>query len=539
MLGAAENTNGGIFVNAGRPLTNNWDVYFFGGASRKQVIGGIFSRAAARTDRSVLGIFPNGFNPETPAILSDWQIVTGARGDLGNDWALDFSLGYSGNNLDLYNRNTVNPSLGTDSPTEFYTGSLNVTQTILNADASKAFGNTTLAFGTEIRFESFAQAQGQAESWVAGPLATQGKDVGSTGREGYSDRTDGEWNRNNVGLYVEVESDISEDFLIGVAVRFESYSDFGSDLSYKVASRYRVSPRLALRGSVNRSFRAPALAQLHYSNFAQIAFDNDGNSVVTPFLPIRDILVQQAFGITELEPETSFDIAIGLTSQLTDDLSLTADIYQIKIDDRIIVSGGIDAADFPIFDGAGYDEINIFTNAVNTTTKGLDLVANYGMLFDNNGRLNLLLAANFNDTEVDALNVPPAFQQSDIIDDRDIVFLTDGTPSSKIIGSVGYRKGMLGLLARMTKFGEVQDSRETNPDTDAPQVFASKSVVDIAVTCYLAPQLSITGGVNNLFDTYPDMLISPNVRGEVIYSRRTNQFGTQGRFLNLSLNYSW
>ena len=161
------------------------------------------------------------------------------------------------------------------------------------------------------------------------------------------------------------------------------------------------------------------------------------------------------------------------------------------------------------------------------------------MLFSNNNRLNLALAANFNDTEVDELNVPPAFQQSDIVDDRDIVFLTDGIPKRKIIGSVSYRMGKLGVLLRMTNFGEVQDARETDPDTDAPQVFASKSVVDLAFTGYLAPQLTITAGVNNLLDTYPDMLISPNVRGEVIYSRRTNQFGTQGRFLNLSLNYTW
>ena len=482
----------------------------------------------------MLSIFPNGFNPETPAILKDRQVVTGARGVV-QDWLVDLSIGFGSNNLDLFNRNTVNPSLGDASPTSFYTGSLNVTQTLLNVDASKLVGNTTFSFGTEIRFETFEQSQGQVESWVAGPLATQGKDVGSTGREGYSDATDGEFTRDNFGFYAEVERDITDDFLVGVAARFENYSDFGSDVSYKLASRYRFSPVFSLRGSVNRSFRAPALALLHYSNFANIAFDDAGDTVVTPFLPLSNVLVQEAFGITELEPETSFDVAVGIMSAPSDNLSLTVDVYQIKIDDRILFTGGIDASDFSAFDGAGYDEINIPTNAVNTTTKGLDVVLNYS----NNNRLSLALAANFNDTEVDDFNIPAGLDEGDIIDARDLVFLTDGTPKRKVIGSATYQIGRISLLARATNFGEVQDSRETDPATGNPQVFSSQTITDFSVTGHLAPQLSVTAAVNNLFDVYPDMLISPNVRGEVIYSRRTNQFGTQGRFLNLSLNYTW
>ncbi len=559
VLGAAENTNGGIFVNAGKAISDTWDFYSFGGFSKKEIIGGIFSRAAARTDRNALDIFPNGFNPETPSILTDWQIISGANGEVGDGVNIDFSMGYSGNNLDLYNRNTVNPSLGSDSPTEFYTGSLNVTQTLFNADVSKDFGDFNLAAGTEIRFESFQQSMGQTESWVAGPLATREidildslgnvigteiegfKDVGSTGREGYSDRTDGEWYRNNVGVYVEGEYDVTEDFLINAAVRFENYSDFGGDFSYKAAARYKILDKYAIRASVNRSFRAPALAQLHYSNFAQIAFDDDGNSVVTPFLPIRDALVQDAFGITELQPETSFDIAAGVTAEIIDNFTLTLDAYQISIADRVIVSGGIPADAYDEFAGSGYDEINVFTNAVNTTTQGLDFVASYKKFFAESHRMGLTLAANFNKTEVDDYNLPAAFegQQDNIIDQRDIVFLTRGVPARKIIGTFDYRVKSFSMLARLTNFGSVQDARETDPDTGEPQVFPSRSVVDLSLTGHVSDKMSITFGVNNLLDVYPDMLYSPNVRGEVIYSRRTNQFGTQGRFVNVSINYNW
>ncbi|MEL6852455.1 MAG: TonB-dependent receptor, partial [Bacteroidota bacterium] len=518
VLGGAENTNGGIFVNAGKALGEDWDYYIFGGASRKRIVGGVFSRSPTRTSRNALGIFPNGYNPEVPSVLTDYQVVSGAKGDLGGDWGLDMSLGYSGNNLDLYARNTVNPSLGDDSPTQFYTGSLNVTQTLINADLTKNLGNTSLAFGTEIRFESFQQSQGERESWVAGPLAADGKDVGSSGREGYSDRTDGEWFRNNTGIYAEVESDITDAFLLGGALRYENYSDFGGDFSWKVATLYKFVDQLAFRGSVNRSFRAPSLAQLHYSNFSQIAFDDDGNSVVTPFLPVRDALAQQAFGITELKPETSFDIALGLTSKLSPELTLTFDVYQIDIDDRVIVSGGIPAADFAQFADAGYDEINIFTNAVNTRTQGLDFVANYKKFFSETQTLALTLAANFNSTEVTGFNLPAAFvgREDDLIDNRDIVFLTNGTPTRKIIFSATYRIGAFSFLARATNFGEVQDSREIDPETTEAQVFPARTLTDLSVTGNISQQFSITLGANNLFDVYPDMLISPNVRGEVI-----------------------
>ena len=544
ILGAAENTNSGIFINAGRPMDEDWDFYVFGGYSDKEVIGGIFSRAAARTDRAVLEIFPNGFNPITPAEMTDWQIVTGARGEFGEGWGLDLSMGYSGNKLDLFNTNTVNPSMGAASPTEFYTGSLEVTQTLLNLDVTKLLGdgNTTLAVGTEIRFETFEQTQGTADSWRPGPLAffpnDPKRDIGSTGREGFSDLTQGKWERNNVGVYVEVERDITDDFLVTAAARWERYSDFGSDVSYKLASRYRFSDRFSLRGSVNRSFRAISLAQYQYSNYVQIAFDDAGDSVVTPFLPTRNPLVQQAFGITDLEPETSLDFALGITSELTDNLSLTLDVYQIEIEDRIIISGGITASDFPVFDGSGYDEINIFTNAIDTTTEGIDVVINYVTEFGNDSQLSLALAANFNDTEVDAVHVPPGLDPDDIIDDRDIVYITDGAPSQKVIVTAKYQWRSIDLLARVTNFGEVKDARTLDPSGN-PQKFSSQTVTDLSLTGHFTDQLSITAAVNNAFDVYPDMLYNPAVRGEVIYSRRTNQFGTMGRFVNLSMQYDW
>ena len=545
ILGTAENTNGGVFINSGRPLNEDWDFYAFGGISMKRIIGGVFSRSPTRKSRRVLEVFPNGYNPEVPSILTDWQILSGAKGTVGDDWNMDFSMGYSGNNLDLYARNTVNPALGAASPTRFYTGSLNVTQTLFNADISKVFGRTTVAVGSEVRFESYQVSQGDIESYRSDTaiINAAGRDsvaldVGSSGREGFTAQADGEWYRNNVGIYAEVESEITDNLLVSAAGRFENYSDFGGDFSYKIAARYKIiEDKLSLRASLNRSFRAPALGQVNYANFSIIAFDDDGSSVFEPFLPVRDARVGNAFGVKELKPETSFDIAAGITSKLADGLSLTVDFYQIRIENRIMVVGvGNDATNFAF--NFNKVDINIFTNALNTTTTGFDFVADYKKFLNEKNSFGLTLALNINNTSVDGFNLPTALEGKITEKSNDVVYLIEGTPTNKLIISPFYQVGAFTFLLRASRFGEVTEARIKDSQGN-PQVMASKVVTDFSVRAKLAENFSITAGANNLFDVYPDMLSKAQVRNEVIYSRRVNQFGTVGRFINISLNYTW
>lgn len=555
ILGTAENTNGGIFINAGKSINDIWSYYGMVGLTKKQIIGGVFTRTPARADRAVLEIFPDGYNPEVPSNLTDWQVLSGIKGKFANDWNVDFSLGYSGNDVQLYARNTVNPSMGALSPTRFYTGGLTVTQSILNLDISKNLSETViLALGSEYRRETYQQVAGQKESWFPGEFRDS-RDIGSSGREGFTPASTGFWDRNNLGIYAELEADLSDAFLMILAGRFENYSDFGSDFSYKLATRYKVTEDISLRGSVNRSFRAPALAQTHYSNFSQISFDGAGDAVISPTLPIRDSRVQSAFGIENLQPETSFDIAVGATAKLMDGaVKLTVDAYQIAVDDRIFL-GQVAAADFAEFATSGFDDINFFTNAINTTTQGLDVVATYKKGFAENHNLSLSLALNLNETTIDELQATPELEGEFAFDRINngsdfFIYLIEGTPQSKLIFTPSYRKGAISVLARISNFGEVSEPRlRYNADIDEwddnppgggePQILSAKTVVDLSVTGHISNNLSLTAGVNNLFDVYPDMLREAQVRGEVIYSRRVNQFGTNGRFLNLSLNYNW
>ena len=551
ILGSAENTTYGIFINAGLPINANWDAYAFGGYTKKHVVTGVFTRPPSNARRNALTIFPNGYNPIAPADLQDFSLTGGAKGKFGNGWNADFSLGQGSNKVDWYAENTVNPSLGAASPTSFYVGQTRVTQTLVNVDIAKTFNegnypNFSLGTGTEFRYETFEQKAGDKAAYEAGPLKTT-KDIGSSGREGFSDKTAGKWNRTNVGIYVEGESDITEKFLVGAAARFENYSDFGSDISAKFNSRYKFADGFAVRGSVSRGFRAPSITQSHYSNYANISFTNAGESILNPVIPSTGALAT-ALGVNGLKRETSLDFAGGLTAKLGDNFTFTADVYQIDVKDRVQLSGGpvaggIDVSKIQAFKDAGFTQTaNIFGNALDTRTKGLELVANYAKNLNTDSKINLNLAFSSMNTEV--TDFKKTSTGITYVDPAAAVFITDGQPRNKLIASFGYDIKKIGIILRASRFGEVQDPQATlttaDPNTKLLyQTFSAKTLLDIALTYKPLKNLGITVGVNNLTDVYPDLLAIPQTTSEVIFSRRTNQFGTQGRFINASVNYNF
>ena len=546
LLGSAENTTYGIFINAGIPISANWDGYAFGGYTKKHVVTGVFTRAPSNARRSALTIFPNGYNPIAPGDLKDFSLTAGAKGKLGKDWNMDFSLGQGSNKVDFTAENTVNPSLGAASPTKFYIGQTHVTQTLVNADLSKTFNegsypNFSLATGTEFRYETFEQKAGDKAAYEAGPLKTT-KDVGSSGREGFSDRTAGKWNRTNVGLYVEGETEINKNLLFGAALRGENYSDFGSDFSYKVNTRIKIVDQLAVRGSVSRGFRAPSITQSHYSNYINVSFDNAGNSILNPIIPAESDLAK-VLGIDGLKKETSLDFSGGITSKLGEHFLLTADIYQIDVDNRVMLSGGINTSKIPEFVAAGFAQTaNLFVNAIDTRTKGFEFVANYNTNINENSKI--VLNAGFSSMATTLRANRLTSKGIEVVDAISALYITDGQPKNKLIVSANYEIKQFGILFRVSKFGTVVDPLATLAVADTKtglkyQTFAAKTLLDIALTYKPMKNLGISLGVNNLTDVYPDLLVAPQTSNEVIFSRRTNQFGTQGRFINASVNYNF
>jgi iron complex outermembrane receptor protein len=547
ILGAPRNTSYGIFVNSGLPISDHFKAYIFGGYSTKEVVTGVFTRAPSNKKRSVLSIFPNGYNPIAPATLQDYNITGGLKGTLGTDWNADFSISQGGNRVDWYAENTVNPSLGAASPTEFKVGVTRITQTLLNADIAKSFHkdsypNLSFAAGTEFRSEVFEQIAGDPASYAAGPDKAT-KDIGSSGREGFSNETAGKWNRTNVGLYTEIESDLTKSVLLGAAIRVENYSDFGTDFTYKVNSRVKIVEPIAIRGSFSRGFRAPSITQSHYSNYANISFDNAGNSIVNPIISTTSFLASK-LGINGLEKETSIDISYGVTSKIGKNFTLTADIYTIDVDNRILLSGGIDVSGIQEFADAGFpDTANVFVNAIDTRTQGFEFVAGYKANINADNKVTVNVAFSSNNTSI--RNKRKTSTGIEVVDDIAALFITAGQPRNKLISSLNYNYKTFGFMFRASTFGKVSDPTATlavvpsDPNALQYQVFSSKTLFDISFTTKLLKDLSLTAGVNNLTDVYPDLLQKSQTTNEVVFSRRTNQFGTQGRFMNLSLNYTF
>jgi iron complex outermembrane receptor protein len=532
------------------------------------VITGVFTRPPSNSRRSILEIFPNGYNPIAPADLQDHSFTAGIKGKLGS-WNADFSIGQGGNKVDWYAENTLNPSLGPTyngkpSPTEFYIGQTKVGQTLINADLSKVFNegsypNFSLAVGTEFRGESFAQKAGDKASYEAGPLKAT-KDVGSSGREGFSDKTAGSWSRSNIGLYVEGESELSKNFLLGLAVRGENYSDFGSNISYKANSRLKLLDNLSVRASISRGFRAPSMTQIHYSNFVNISFDNAGNSIINPVISSASELAK-LLGINGLKAETSNDITFGLMSKIGKNLIFTADVFQIDVDNRIMLSANIDVSKIPQFVSAGFPQsANTFVNAIDTRTKGLELVLSYNKPINQDNKIGINVA--YSNMATSLLANRKTSTGVEVVNSDAAAYITDGLPKDKLILSLNYNYKKLGFTLRSTRFGEVTDPLalydidknndgkfanykdasgatvvEVNGKVQDP--FSAKFITDLSLNYNILKDLSISLGVNNMFDIYPDLLLKPQLVNEVIFSRRTNQFGTQGRFLHTTVNYKF
>ena len=566
-IGSADVGNLGIFVNAGYEINKNWQLYAFGGYSKKEVIGGFFTRAPSNRARAVEAIFPDGYNPSVPSTLKDFSAVVGAKGTLGDDWNVDISAGQASNRVDLSIENTVNPSLGGSSPTKFYTGANAIGQTTGNVDVSKTFKkgsypNVSVAVGSEIRLESYKEVAGEKASYEEGPIKTQDKiavDVGSSGREGYRPEVAGSWNRSNFGAYAEMESEVNKNFLVGAAARFENYSDFGANFSYKATARYEFLDKISLRGSLSRGFRAPSMPQVYFGS-QTVQFDAKGNSIKAYLVPARNTELGKALGVDALQAEVSLGYTYGITTQLLPNLSITADFYNIDIADRIVASGNINTKGRPAFEAIGFSGVSdvaiIFSNAVDTRTQGFDVVAAYATPIGTKQKLTLNAALNVNKTTI------TKNKNTEFVNANAEAYLTRAEPSSKFILSANYQVGKLGLLLRATRFGEIVDplalyDSDKNGDgkianykdaaglavteVDALQQdpFSAKFVADVAISYNITEKFGITVGLNNLMDIYPDLLKKAQTAGEVIYSRRTNQWGTQGRFAYVNLNFNF
>ncbi len=289
IFGASEVKSPQFFINAGYPVNDKWALYSFGGYSYKKALGyGFFRNAIPSNANSNTALFPDGYVPAFPAESKDYSAVFGLTRTVLKGWNMDFSTGYGRNAVDRFAGNTSNASMGAASPTEFYVGFSSFSQSTTEANLSKSYEGLwtmkalNLAFGSQFRVDKYVLKRGDEASYQIGPLAaSQNKTPGVQGIAGTSPQDEANESRTNFGIYADAEADITERFLVAMALRFENYTDFGGNFSGKLASRFNITKNIAIRGSVNKGFRAPSLQQTFNSATATLVQLPFGHKYIT------------------------------------------------------------------------------------------------------------------------------------------------------------------------------------------------------------------------------------------------------------------
>jgi iron complex outermembrane receptor protein len=504
------------------------DAYTFGGvASRKGEAAGFWRRANDPSGRRMPSIYPDGFLPLIHSDIIDASGAIGAKGELrGWDW--DLATVYGGNQFGFVIKNSMNVSMGTSSPTEFDSGKLRFQQSTTTLDFNRSLQNlpvpVSVAAGAEFRADKYTIVAGETASWInaggrvpdqngnptttAAPPGAQvfpGFKADSGGKPGDA----GSHTRNNTALYLDLSSDVSSKWLVDVAGRFEHYSDFGNTTTGKLSTRYEVFPGYALRGSVSTGFRAPSLMQEFFSSTATnfvsgVPFDIKTFPANTP--------EAGALGASPLKAERSRNMGFGFAAEPLSSLSITADYYYIEIDDRIVLSNnftGVAAvAALASIGVTGVSGGRYFTNAIDTRTRGYDIIANYGISFSPQEVLRLSAAYNWNRTRVTRVDTLPtnlSGLRTSLFDRVEQARIESGNPENNLILSGMYTRSRLGANVRVQRYGQVTQYGTSSTNLFGPldQTFSPKWITDVAAS-YGLGRFSVTIGADNLFDVYPD-----------------------------------
>lgn len=500
------NTN--LFFNAAMPVAPSIEAYSFATLNRRRSYGAAFFRWPGDSS-NVPAAYPNGYLPQTTNKSPDTGIVGGLRGSAG-EWAWDASL-RNGNNRFRYGvQNSLNSSLGAASPTAFHLADFVSNQTGLNVDVKRSLDGLglpaplNLALGAEWLHDSYRTEPGDAASYAAGSFGGQ---VGAQAGPGLQPADAVDLSRNAKSLYVNVDSDLTNSLLLGAAARYSKYDGFGSATTGKLSGRYKFTPELLVRGSLSNSFRAPALAQTGF-RFSSLNFNSDGTGLVnSALLPATDALAQK-FGAQPLKAEKSTNLSLGFAAQFPASVNLSVDVYRIKIKDRISRTSDLNSDAVGTYLGSiGRSDIAsvaFLTNALDTTTTGLDFVASRDQPLAG-GTLSLSGAVNFNRTRLDAVrNGSAALTAIDssltLFDSKTLFDTTHGSPTNKLILGAEWTGGPWALSTRATRFGEFQIQ-----SFDGSEIrYRANWSIDLQTQFKATSALTLSIGGNNVFDKYPD-----------------------------------
>lgn len=545
-----------VFVNAGYYLSDEAEWYAFGSYGTREGEGGGFFRRA-QDSRNVLSIYPDGFLPVITYDIQDFSLASGFKGYVG-EWNYDVSAVYGRDEFEFGVTNSLNTSYGPESQTEFDAGTLTYDQLVINADVSRVLdvdflaSGLNFAMGAEYRREGYQITAGELASYDQGTYGPGGIETdpidgpfGAAGSQvfpGFTPESAGDNSRHNVSFYVDVEADITDNWNMTVAGRYEDYSDFGSTFNGKIANRFSVTDEFAIRASASTGFRAPSLQQQYFTSIATVFVDGEPTETGT-FAPSSD--VAQTLGSPGLDAENSVSVAGGFTWTPVSEFSLSVDFYRITIDDRIVLSNNLSGeAVEALLAGTGATQARFFLNAIDTTTKGVDVVATYQLETDDYGSVLFNAGFNKNDNEVTDIIDPPAvlqdagIDQSNLFSGVELRRFEKSSPDSKVNLSAVWKFADFNTTLRTTRYGETHDPSSTESQYE---IIPAAWITDIDVAYQATDNITVSLGANNVFDIYPKAT-RDNVESVSTYSRLFpysgfSPFGFTGRYVYGKVSY--
>ncbi|RNC79475.1 MAG: TonB-dependent receptor [Balneola sp.] len=564
-IGQPEYREGKLFANFELPIGES-TLYSFAGISNRRSVGFAFYRRPTQ-ERAYTPLEINGFRPEGHTFVKDRSFAVGIRQNIAG-WDTDLSTTIGANTFKFWAANSLNATLQGASPNLFDSWNTFFQQTTSNFDVTRnwpdTFAGLNVAFGAEYRIENYRILEGEEASWATydidgnvvadfNQLADSLKVVDFFGRPrvggaqafpGFSPSNAVDDYRQSFAGYVDFEFDFTDNFLVGTALRYENYSDFGSTLNFKLASRLSFNEAISVRASTSTGFRAPSLHQL---NFSSISTQFDSEGIGQQVLTARNTsTVVQNLGVPQLKEETSLSVSGGFTLLLLDlGITLSVDGYYTGIEDRIVLTNQFSQDDFiangdddiaSILEGARANKIQFFTNAIDTETMGIEAVASHQTNVLGNWRLTNDFAFSYSQTKrVGDINTSDLLADYEEIyfDGFSGVLLEEAIPQTKMNLATAISNRNWTFLLRNAYFGDVKEAEtyEVN-GVDVHPVYSGKVITDLSAIYRYSPQLSFTVGANNLLDIYPDRRPDDLTSGnQFIYSRRIAQFGSNGRYV--------
>lgn len=559
-----------FYANAGKPIGDSgWEVYGFGGyqhrdstsAATPRIAGGTGNNANASAD-ALASIYPDGFTPLIAVESEDLTATGGLRGELSG-WKVDLNVSYGRNKLTFNTVNSGNATYGAASKTSFYDGTLTYDQLVSGLDVSRELplgsGTINLAGGVEYRREGFQIGAGEPASYDRNPSlpvpAPSTLGSGAQGFPGFQPSNVVNVHRNNVSGYLDLEAKPVEGLTLGAAARGEHYSDFGDTLNGKLSARYDFAPWIAVRGAVSTGFRAPSLQQQYFTSTASVL--SNGNIVETGTFPSVSP-VGVALGGKPLRPEKATNLSAGVVLR-GGGFDLSVDAYQIKLRDQIALSENLSGTVVvDVLKNAQITSVTagrFFLNGIRSRTKGIDVVAHYRTRSDGAGTFDFTVAGNFNDIKLTKTPAPAVIADPlvpgnsatlPLFARQRIISFEQGTPRTKLVGTIDWSLEKLGVTARASYYGDVTQP-SSNGFVEDDIHTGRHTIFDLEARYQVIKNLNVALGANNLFDTYPDYVPVNSSLGSTHQLNSTglvgfpyySPFGFNGRYLYARVGLTW